>query len=207
MSEKTVYQKLSEARFKLQQKKLKKSGKNKYSGFDYFELSDFLPSINEIFNEVGLCSQFYITPTKADENTGEVIEIAVLNVINAEKADEVIQFKSPVDEAGMKGASPIQQLGAKHTYMRRYLWLEAMEICEHDEVDGTSGKGQEMAKNVTPTASTRTASEMQVRLLNEYYQGDNLKKLLEMNNISKLEEMPMIKASELIKKCKEREKK
>ena len=67
-----VYGKLSKARLLLQQKKLKKSGKNKFSGFDYFELSDFLPSINEIFNEVGLCSQFYIQEKNSiDEDTGE----------------------------------------------------------------------------------------------------------------------------------------
>ena len=38
-------------RVKLQNAKLKKSGKNKFAGFDYFELADFLPKLNELMLE------------------------------------------------------------------------------------------------------------------------------------------------------------
>ena len=51
----SVYKKLQQARLKLQSTALKKSGKNKFAGFEYFELGDFLPTIQTIFNEVGLC--------------------------------------------------------------------------------------------------------------------------------------------------------
>ena len=40
----SVYRKLQEARIELQSKPLKKSGKNKFAGFEYFELGDFLPT-------------------------------------------------------------------------------------------------------------------------------------------------------------------
>ena len=51
-----VYQKLNEARAKFHKKALKKSGLNKFAGYSYFELSDFVIPALEIFNEVGLTS-------------------------------------------------------------------------------------------------------------------------------------------------------
>ena len=51
----SVYKKLMIARLKLQQLSLKKSGHNKFAGYQYFELGDFLPSVQDLFGEVGLC--------------------------------------------------------------------------------------------------------------------------------------------------------
>ena len=64
-----VYQKLQKARVKLQNVELKKSGHNSFAGFKYFELGDFLPTVNSIFFELGLCSVFTI-----DNNEGIVIK-------------------------------------------------------------------------------------------------------------------------------------
>ena len=50
----SVYKKLQEARVKFHGKSLKKSGENKFAGYKYFELGDFLPTVQEIFGEVGL---------------------------------------------------------------------------------------------------------------------------------------------------------
>ena len=49
-----VYGKLIKARLMLQSKQINKSGHNKFAGYKYFELSDFLPAVQEIFAEVGL---------------------------------------------------------------------------------------------------------------------------------------------------------
>ena len=54
-------------------------------------------------------------------------------------------------------------------------------------------EGEEETKVITATPG-------QVKVLERVYTGDNLTKLLEMNNISKLEELPIEKANELIKK-------
>lgn len=184
----TVYEKLNTARVKLQEKKLKKSGFNSYSKFSYFELSDFLPSINQIFNEEKLTSQFSFELI-------EGVEHATLTIINAEKAEETIKFTTPIAEAGMKGATPIQQLGAVHTYLRRYLWLMAMEICEHDAIDATSGK---QSKKVV-----ETATEEQIKQLRKLYTGNNLFNLLNANGIQELKELPKTKADELLKKIEQ----
>lgn len=124
-----VFEKLQTARVELQQRKLKKSGKNKYSGFEYFELSDFLPAINEIFLGQKLCSNFSI-----EEG------VARLEIINAEKIDENTTFIMPTAELELKGCTAIQALGGVNTYCKRYLYLNALEIVENDLLDPQAGK-------------------------------------------------------------------
>ena len=55
-----IQEKLQQARIELQKQKLKKSGKNNYSGFTYYELADFLPQVNTIFNDLKVFSNFSI---------------------------------------------------------------------------------------------------------------------------------------------------
>lgn len=123
-----VYEKLQQARVSLQESKLKKSGKNKYSGFVYFELADFIPSLNTIFNDLKLCSNFSI---------GE--GCAKLVIINSEKPDEQMVFTMPTATLKLAGCSEIQALGGVNTYCRRYLYLNALEIVEADMLDPTVG--------------------------------------------------------------------
>lgn len=120
-----VFAKLQEARIKLQATKLSKSGKNKFAGYEYFELGDFLPAIQSICNEVGLCGVVSFTDTDARLTIHDV------------ESDAVIVFNSPMSTAALKGAHEIQNLGAVQTYLRRYLWTIAFEIVEHDALDAT----------------------------------------------------------------------
>ena len=57
----TVHKKLMEARIKLQGMELKKSGENKFAGYKYFELGDFLPQTQQIFYDLKLCSIVSLT--------------------------------------------------------------------------------------------------------------------------------------------------
>lgn len=50
------------------------------------------------------------------------------------------------------------------------------------------------------SSNERKASPKQVALLEKFYQGENLEKLLKYNKISKIEDISMTKASELISK-------
>jgi hypothetical protein len=133
-----VYAKLQKARVKLQNMGLKKSGYNKFADFKYFELGDFLPSVNTIFAEIGLCSVFRINS-----------DYASLMIIDTD-TEGVIHFRSPLADAATGKAPPIQALGSQHTYLRRYLFLNALEITENDFVDATIKKDQPTsAKPVT----------------------------------------------------------
>jgi hypothetical protein len=119
----SVHKKLMEARFKLLSTEMKKSGLNKFAGYSYFELGDFIPHIQQIFYEVGLCGVVSFST-----------EYAQLCITDVEDGT-VIVITSPMAEANLKGAHPIQNLGAVESYQRRYLWMTAMEIVEHDIID------------------------------------------------------------------------
>ena len=121
-----VHKKLMDARILLQQAPLKKSGHNKFAGYSYFELGDFLPTINQIFAKVGLCGVVSFDK-----------ELATLTITDTDDSTE-IKLTSPMAEANLKGCHPIQNLGAVETYTRRYLWVSAMEIVEHDALDSSA---------------------------------------------------------------------
>ena len=119
----SVHNKLMQARMMLQGTQMKKSGLNKFAGYSYFELSDFIPEIQKIFYEIGLCGVVSFN-----------IEYATLCITDVDDGT-VIVIQSPMAEANLKGAHPIQNLGAVESYQRRYLWMAAMEIVEHDIID------------------------------------------------------------------------
>jgi hypothetical protein len=119
---------------KLQSTQLKKSGKNKFAGYEYFELGDFLPAIQGICQQVGLCGM--VSFTAAD---------AYLTIHETE-GDGFITFSSPMSSAALKGCHDVQNLGAVQTYLRRYLWTNAFEIVEHDALDAVMGKDEPVKK-------------------------------------------------------------
>ena len=165
-----VHKKLMEARIALQAAPLKKSGHNKFAGYQYFELGDFLPQINEIFHRNGLCGVISYTKDYAD-----------LTITDVDDGTS-ISISSPMVEANLKGAHAIQNLGAVETYQRRYLWMTAMEIVEHDALDSSPPvKEEKQAPVITPTQGTtdnipieelRYLEEVAVDLIAMCEQGD-----------------------------------
>jgi hypothetical protein len=123
-----LFQKLQKARVELQEMNLKKSGHNKFAGFSYYELADFLPAINIICNNIGLFTAISFET-----------DYAILRIYDCEDMDRFIEFKSPMKEIQQKGCNDIQSLGSVETYSRRYLYLTAFEIVESDFSDALSG--------------------------------------------------------------------
>jgi len=124
-----IYQKLNAARDKFHSQEIKKSGLNKFAGYRYFELADFIIPALKIFSEVGIASVIRF------EN-----EYGTMELINTSEPSERILFSSPMSEASLKGCHPVQNLGAVETYIRRYLWVCALEIVEHDALDSADPK-------------------------------------------------------------------
>lgn len=121
-----VYEKLQECRVALNNKKLKQTGFNKFSNYNYFELGDFIPQAMEIMKNLKLYSQFSFEK-----------ENASLTIIDTEKPEDKLIFESPSVITEMKGNNPIQSIGASQTYMRRYLYMMALELTESDFVNQT----------------------------------------------------------------------
>ena len=126
-----VYQKLAKARAMLKSEGLKQSGDNKFAGYTYFELGDFLPSITKIEMSVGILS--CVTFGK------EEATLTVYNTDEGKDAEQIV-FTTPMSTANLKGCHEVQNLGAVETYIRRYLYNTAYEIVECDALNAMSGK-------------------------------------------------------------------
>ena len=145
----SIYAKLAQARVKLQKENLKKTGNNR--SFKYFELKDFLPRVNEIFDELKMCAVVRYSS-----------ELATLTIYDCEK-DESIEFTSPMVQKALPSGTEIQNLGAIQTYQRRYLYLTALEIVEDDLVDSippekTEQKKQESQKRYNESTQQNVSS-------------------------------------------------
>lgn len=147
-----IYEKLQKCRVELQSKGLNKSGNNKFAGYTYFELSDFLPTINQMCLDHKLMTQTSFTN-----------ELATLKIINVEAPEEVIEFTSPMASAQLKGCHDIQNLGAVETYQRRYLLVTAFEIVENDALDPLNGKDDKPKNNGNDSSSPKKLSEAQLK--------------------------------------------
>lgn len=124
-----IYTKLQKLRKDFHQLDLKKSGENKYAGFKYFELKDFLPSAVELLEKYNLTT---IMTTNS--------EGASLVLINCDNSSETITFSIPDAECQLKGCTDIQSLGGKITYQKRYLYVNLLDVCENDTLDAVTGK-------------------------------------------------------------------
>lgn len=142
----SVLKKLNQARSEFHASKIKKTGHNKFAGYDYFELGDFIIPALTIFNRLDLSAVISFTP-----------ELAVMTVTDLEDGTET-KITSPMSSAALKGCHEVQNLGAVQTYLRRYLWVAALEIVEHDALDATTGKDPPEQK-IRPFKSAHTATD------------------------------------------------
>lgn len=199
MEEKNIFQKLQEVRVAVNKICNKKTGKNQY--FDYFQLDDFLSIANEEFLKVGLTPIFTITKKqfiKSENVQGEYVtrnydneEIAQLQICDGNGA---IVFETPTAQAKLNSNNPIQELGAKHTYLKRYLYMNALELSEGDIVDASH---EEKPKEIK-------ATEKQINLIKELGSQKQawLKGYMAKNNLNSLDDLTVKQASDLIEVLK-----
>lgn len=147
-------------RVELQNSKIKKSGKNRFAGFEYFELADFLPKLNELMLEYGVNDRYTI------DN-----DLAKLELIKGEERQEYTMpfkiFETPLTYKKNKDGSfvkdsignyiqvpsmqDIQYLGALNTYYKRYLYLNAFGITDGEVIDSMDSAN--LQKGITIKAS------------------------------------------------------
>ena len=144
-----VYGKLIEARKRFYEVGIKKTGVNRYAEFKYFTLDDIIPIKQEIFRDLGLADVISFGP-----------EVATMTVFNVVDPLDMIVFTSQLaaDESLIK--NPIQKVGAIQTYVRRYLYLLALDIIESDGIEATTDKPDpETGKSEAPKKSNRPKTE------------------------------------------------
>lgn len=139
-----VYQKLMQARIDLHAMPIKKSGENTFAKYRYMELGDFLIPTQKIFAQLGLCG---VVSFSAD--------VASLTITDVDTEKQIV-ITSPMGSAALKGCHEVQNIGAVQTYQRRYLWVTAMEIVEHDAIDASAGKADTPKALDAPATPAKT---------------------------------------------------
>lgn len=126
---------IAKIRVALQESDIKKTGKNNSSGFSYFELSDFLPTLNKLMLDEGI-NDIIDIGTETPDNEQMYASLTLI------KGDEqqiyripFRWFSVPVSSKGNQMMQEIQYLGAINTYLKRYLYLNAFGITDGDVID------------------------------------------------------------------------
>lgn len=157
-----VYQKLLKARAMFLGSDTKKSGKNMHLAFKYFELDDIVPVATKIFEEVGLISLVNFTS-----------DTATMTIVNTDNGESV-EFSAPfnqiapiVSSTGKQATNEMQALGSSITYMRRYLYMIALDICEPDNIEPTISNAPTPTPAPTPVPVTTPTPKATIPVVNQ----------------------------------------
>jgi hypothetical protein len=172
----TVYEKLSLARVKLSAMQLVKTGHNKFAGYKYFDLGDFLPATVKIFDDVGLCGVVSYTS-----------ELATLTIHDSKNPAQQIVMTSPMADAVLKGCHPVQNLGAAETYQERY------EMTGHPDGDPS----EPMVLTLTPKQLENVEGMLQAT-------SSNVKAFCKYYGINEVSELPQNKLKAATKKLQQK---
>lgn len=154
-----VYGKVAKIKAELSKKDIKKSGFNKYANFNYYELADFLPHINDLNAQYGVCDILSINKEECS-----------LTLVDVDEPESNLRFSIPYAEAEMLGkggakssVDTIQRAGATLTYLRRYLYITAYNVVESEMVDAAPNKTK-----ITKEENDKTKRKIINRLKQNY---------------------------------------
>ena len=154
-------------RVELQKSKIKKSGQNKRKikegnqwkdkiMFEYYELSDFLPKLNELMLSEGVNDVYTIQ--------GDVVKLTLIKGEEEQRYEMPFErFDTPTntkaDGTVVKSMQDIQYLGALNTYYKRYLYLNAFGITDGEVIDGMDNSDlTQQSKQKAPAKKTAPKS-------------------------------------------------
>ena len=118
---------------------------------------------------------------------------ATATLIDTESEATISNSAYAREEETKKGMDGSQITGASSSYARKYALNGLFGIDDNKDSDTTNIQSKEEKED-------KKASPKQIELIQKYYQGENLTKLLEVNNLEKLEDMSINKASEILSK-------
>ena len=151
--------------------------KNGITAFNYVPLDDILSKIKENNNFA------LMQPIGTDENGRIGVKCVLIH-----KSGHVIE--SDTYPFQLMQNSKIQDEGAEITYRKRYALGAFLGISTEDDTDGNASQEIDV--------TDRKATRKQVDILIRNYKGDQLTKLLQSNNVEKIEDISFKKASELV---------
>lgn len=138
MENSNIYQKLVRARKYVLENIGKKSGKNAFQKFAYFELADIVPAVQAAEDICGLVSVVSLSEAEAK-----------ITLINCEAPAETLELSLPLarlrEAEALSPGQREQFVGSLSTYSRRYLLMQLYQIVEIDQIDAADN-GRPQAK-------------------------------------------------------------
>lgn len=210
--EDTLNKSIMAIRVALQKANLKKTGKNTFSNFDYYQLEDFLPKLNELMLQEEVNDIFTI-------EDDEYREYAKLILIKGEEKQEYkipfTLFETPLnwkfnktinDVEQVKSMQDIQYLGALNTYYKRYLYINAFGITDGEIIDNMNNDNLTSKKETKVTKLTskeQTQEELENMLDYEYQQalkmsGQDEKEMLDHYGVESADKLTLQQKKEAI---------
>lgn len=164
---------------------------NNFGNYKYRNCEDIVESVKPILKKYGIMLNI------SDELVLIGARYYIKAVAGLTDGTDVIQSTAYAREPqDLKGMSESQITGTASSYARKYalnglLAIDDTKDADTDEFANQTGQKPEQEPKATPN---------QINYLTKAYIGEKLEKLLKVNNISKIEDLPMTKASELISK-------
>lgn len=203
--EDTLNKSIIAIRVGLQNSKLKKSGHNSFSNFDYYQLEDFLPRLNELMlqeevNDIFTIEDGYakLILIKGDEKQEYKIPFTLFDTPLNWKYNKTTQENEQV-----KSMQDIQYLGALNTYYKRYLYINAFGITDGEIIDGMDNTNIPVKKETQVTAKEKTQEDLENMLDYEYQQtlkdsGQDEKELLGHYEVETADQLTLQQKKEAI---------
>ena len=173
-----------------QELKAPKGQYNSFGKYAYRSCEDILEAVKPLLKKEK------VTLTISDElqYIGNRYYIkATATLIDTESDATISNSAYAREEETKKGMDGSQITGASSSYARKYALNGLFGIDDNKDSDTTNIQNKEEKED-------KKASPKQIELIQKYYQGENLTKLLEVNNLEKLEDMSINKASEILSK-------
>ena len=182
-----IYEKLSNIQNEL---KCNKNQFNKFGGYAYRSCEDILEAVKPLLKK----EKVVLTISDELQYIGNRYYIkATATLIDTESEATISNSAYAREEETKKGMDGSQITGASSSYARKYALNGLFGIDDNKDSDTTNIQSKEEKED-------KKASPKQIELIQKYYQGENLTKLLEVNNLEKIEDMSINKASEILSK-------
>ena len=180
--------------FEIQQElKVSKNHNNDFGGYKYRKAEDILEALKPLLKK----HKCVLVLSDQIVALGERIFIEAKATLK-DVAGKLISETSAYAEIDLnkKKMDRSQICGSASSYARKIAMSGLFALDDSDVSEQTTTEEQ-------TTELVATANQLEI--IKKYYTGDNFTKLLKANNLSKIEDMPLEKASEICTKIKEME--
>ena len=173
-----------------QELKVPKGQYNDFGKYAYRSCEDILEAVKPLLKK----EKVVLTISDELQYIGNRYYIKATAILIDTESEAIISNSAYArEEETKKGMDGSQITGASSSYARKYALNGLFGIDDNKDSDTTNIQNKEEKED-------KKASPKQIELIQKYYQGENLTKLLEVNNLEKLEDMSINKASEILSK-------